>query len=124
MNNHALADDTAVPFQFDEIPVIIPRALVRRRLEILAAHPDDGGAGAGGIGAGGVVAVWGLGGGVSAIIGMVGFFGEEVAEEGFEDGGAAADEAGVDFDDAGVGVFFFFFFFFCLCRDGAKMRSG
>ena len=29
-------------------------------------------------------------------------FGEEVGEEGFEDGRAAADETGVDFDDAVV----------------------
>lgn len=35
---------------------------------------------------------------------LEGVSGEEVAEEGFEDGGGAADETGVDFDDAVGGV--------------------
>ena len=77
--------ETVTALQFDEIPVIGSRAIVRD-----SAHPD----GAAGSGPAGVVP---LGSGRRG-------FGEEVAEKGFHDGHAAADEAGVDFDHTGQGI--------------------
>lgn len=76
--------ETATALQLDEIPVIGSRAIVRD-----SAHPD----GAAGIGPAGVVP---LGSGRRG-------FGKDVAEKGFHDGHAAADEAGVDFDHTGQG---------------------
>ncbi len=75
--------DAPVVLQLDEIPIITPCPVVGE-----IAHPD----GAAGDGPRDVVALGVPGGRV---------LGEDVAEKGLEDGHAAADEAGVDFDDAG-----------------------
>ena len=66
--------------ELDEIPVVAPAEVVGA-----LAHPDGAGAG----------------GQVPLVLVRLGF-GEDVAEEGLEDGHAAADEAGVDLDDAVV----------------------
>lgn len=63
--------------QLDEIPVITPSPVVRE-----LAHPDRPGPRA------------------DALLGLRPRFRKDVSEEGFQDRRAAADETGVDFDDA------------------------
>lgn len=80
MDDNPIAD-TSIALQLDEIPVIGSgsRAIVRD-----FAHPD----GTAGRGPG---VIWSGSGERLA-------FGEDMAEKGFHDGHAAADESGVDFD--------------------------
>lgn len=83
MDDNPIAETTVV-LQFDEIPVIGSRAIVRD-----LAHPD----GTAGSGPAGVISLGSAGRG----------FGEDVAEKGFHHRHTAADEAGVDFDHTGQG---------------------
>ena len=78
MNDNPVSNAT-IAFQLDELPVIIPRAIVRK-----LTHPY----GTAGVGSRGDIPL-----GV-----MWWVLGEDVSEEGFHDRHAAAYETGVDFD--------------------------
>ena len=78
---------TTIMPQLDELPTITPGAIIAG---IQIIDPDGGGTGTAGAGSRGEIPL--------ILTGRI--FSEEVSEEWFEEGRTAADETGVDFDDA------------------------